>query len=259
MEDYFTKIDQLETDLSWNLPELKQGIINVIGGNAGRFNLEIKISEFILEHYPVKEVHTILPDSLQSKLPPLPNFIFLKSTDTGSFAEADELENSITSADFSLLLGDFSKNSITTKSVLTAIIHSTRPLLLTRDTIDLIADSTPDQALMNDHIIYLASLPQLQKLLRSVYYPKMLLLSQPLLQIADVLHKFTLSYPAKIITLVSDQILLAENGSVRSVPLAKSGLSPLTFWGGELAAKITVMNHFSPGHFLDATTTAIFC
>ena len=259
MEDYFTKIDKLETDLSWNLPERKQGSINVIGGHAGRFNTEIKISEFITDKFPVKEVHTVLPDSLSTKLPPLPNFIFLKSTDTGSFADADELEDTIASADFSLLLGDFSKNSITTQSILTATGHSTRPLLLTRDTLDLLAESTPDQTLMLGNIIYLASLPQLIKLLRSVYYPKMLLLSQPLLQVAEVLHKFTLSYPAKIITLSSDQILLAENGFVRAIPLAKSGYLPFTFWSGELAAKIVVMNLFNPNHFLDATTTAIFC
>lgn len=259
MDDYFTKTDKLETDLSWNLPERKQGSINVIGGNASRFNTEIKISEFITENYPIKEVRTVLPDSLQSKLPPLPNFVFLKSTDTGSFADAGELEDTIASADFSLLLGDFSKNSITTQSVLTAINHSTHPLLLTRDTLDLLAESTPDQTLMCEDIIYLASLPQLIKLLRSVYYPKILLLSQPLLQIVEVLHKFTLSYPAKIITLSSDQILLAENGLVRAIPLAKSGYLPFTFWSGELAAKVAVMNLFNPNHFLDATTTAIFC
>ncbi|MBR2726131.1 hypothetical protein IKE87_02595 [Candidatus Saccharibacteria bacterium] len=259
MEDYFVKTEQLSTDLSWNLPELKQGMINVVGGNAQRFNTEIKISEFILENYPIKEVHTILPDSLKEKLPPLPNLVFLKSTDTGSFADTNDLADTLDSADYNLLLGDFSKNSITITAVATAISEASRPLILTRDTLDLIADATPDQILMHDNVIYLASLPQLQKLLRSVYYPKMLLLSQPLLQIADVLHKFTLSYPAKIITLASDQILLAENGFVRAIPLAKSGLSPLTFWGGELAAKITVLNLFSPGHFLDATMTAIFC
>ena len=259
MEDYFVKTEQLSTDLSWNLPELKQGMINVVGGNAQRFNTEIKISEFILENYPIKKVHTILPDSLKEKLPPLPNLVFLKSTDTVAFAYTNDLANTLDSADYNLLIGDFSKNSITITAVATAISEASRPLILTRDTLDLIADTTPDQILMCDNVIYFASLPQLQKLLRSVYYPKMLLLSQPLLQIADVLHKFTLSYPAKIITLASDQILLAENGLVRAIPLAKSGLSPLTFWGGELAAKIAVMNLFSPGHFLDATMTAIFC
>lgn len=258
MEDYFQKVEKLTNDLSWNLPELKQGSINVVGGSAQRFNLEVKISEFITSNYPVKEIRTVLPDSLKDKLPPLPNFIFLHSTDTGSFAEAADLTDTLNSGDFSLLLGDFSKNSITLKSVATAISSSTRPLLLTRDTIDLLADSDPSQTLMHENVIYLASLPQLQKLLRAVYYPKMLLLSQPLLQIAEVLHKFTLSYPAQIITLVSDQILLAENGQVRAIPLAKSGSLPFTFWGGELAAKITIHNFFSPHQFLDATTTAVF-
>ncbi len=258
MDDYLEKIDHLVTDLSWNLPELRQGSINVIGGTAERFNLEIKTSEFILDKYPVQEVRTILPDRLKGKLPPLPNFIFSKSTDTGSFAESDYLLDTIASADFTLFLGDFSKNTITQQSIAHVISESTRPLLLTRDTLDLLASSSPSQILMHDNIIYLASLPQLQKLLRSIYYPKMLLLSQPLLQIAEVLHKFTLSYPANIVTLVGDQILLVTNGHVRAIALSKSGYLPFTFFGGELAAKIAVFNLFTPHHFLDATSTAIF-
>jgi hypothetical protein len=86
----------------------------------------------------------------------------------------------------------------------------------------------------------------------------MLMLSAPLTQITEILHKFTLSYPAHIITLVGDQILLAEDGLVRAVPLEKSGYLPFTFWSGELAAKVAVINLYSPHRFLDAATTAIF-
>lgn len=258
MEDYYEKTDHLTTDLSWNLPERRQGSINIIGGHAGRFNSVVKISEFVAGKYPLEEIHTVLPDDLKSKLPNLPNFTFLPSTDAGSFADADEITKAIDSADYSLLLGDFSKNSITARALAAAVKEASRPLLLTRDTVDLIAEASPDAILMKENIVYLASLPQLQKLLRAVYYPKMLMLSAPLTQITEILHKFTLSYPAHIITLVGDQILLAEDGLVRAVPLAKSGYLPFTFWSGELAAKVAVINLYSPHRFLDSTTTAIF-
>ncbi len=86
----------------------------------------------------------------------------------------------------------------------------------------------------------------------------MILLSQPLTQIAETLHKFTLSYEVSIITFVGGHILVAKNGLVRAVPLEKTGYSPLTMWSGELAAKIAVMNLFNPGKPIEASVSALF-
>ena len=257
--DYFTKVESPPTkDLAWNIPEQKQGAINIIGGNSQNFRTEIKISEYLSTNYPIKTINTVLPDSLQSSLPSLPNFIFLSSTDSGSFASGDELASAINSADFSLLLGDFSKNSITAQALSTACQNSEQPLLITRDTVELIADHDPGRVLLRDNIILFASMLSLQKLFRAVYYPKMLLLSQSLIQVVDALHKFTLSYPVSIITLHSEQIIIAKNGEVKAVPMSKSGYLPATFWNGELAAKILTLNLFSPDNFTDATISAIF-
>ena len=99
---------------------------------------------------------------------------------------------------------------------------------------------------------------QMQKILRAVYYPKMLLLSQSLVQVAEVLHKFTLSYPVSIVTLYSGQILVAKDGKVKAVPVEKSGYSPMTIWSGELAAKIVALNLYNPNDFVAATVAAIF-
>ena len=111
---------------------------------------------------------------------------------------------------------------------------------------------------MNENIIIFASVAQLQKLLRAVYYPKMLLMSQSLVQVAEVLHKFTLSYPVHVITLHNEQILVAGNGIVKAVPLAKSDYSPLMIWGGEMAAKMVGMNLYNPGKTIEAIVGAVF-
>ena len=111
---------------------------------------------------------------------------------------------------------------------------------------------------MNENLIVLSSMPQLQKLLRAIYYPKVLLLTQSLMQVSEVLHKFTLSYPVTIVTLYNGQVLVARSGNLHALPLEKTGYTPLTFWNGELAAKITVMNLFNPNSELDATTAALF-
>ena len=59
-------------------------------------------------------------------------------------------------------------------------------------------------------------------------------------------------------TLHNEQILLADNGTVKAVPLEKSGYSPIMIWNGELAGKIVSMNLYNPNRFIEATCAAIF-
>ena len=257
--DYFEKLDKNPyEDLKWNIPERKQGTVNIIGGNAQNFRLEMKVGEFLTEKYPLEMVGLVLPEALKNKLPNLPNFKFLPATEAGTFADSQELVDVFDTADFNLVLGDFSKNAITGRAIAGACRKSERMILATRDAIELLAENEPEKLLMNENLILLASMPQLQKIFRAVYYPKVLTLSQSLMQVAEALHKFTLSYPIAIITLHNGQILVAEAGVVKAVPLAKSGYSPIEFWNGELAAKIVAMNLYNPNSFTGATLDAIF-
>ena len=256
--DYFEKLDSNPyEDLKWNVPERKQGVVNIIGGNGQSFRTEVKLAEYLSGSYPLETVNLILPDALKGKLPAIPNFIFLPSTDSGSLAESQELIDAFNSADYNLLLGDLSKNAVTGRAVASALKSSEKMTLITRDAVDLISENNPERVLMNENLVFFASMAQLVKLLRAVYYPKMLLISQSLVQVADVLHKFTLSYPVAIVTLHNGQIVIAHNGTVKALPLAKSGYSPITLWGGELAAKIVAMNLFNPNRFIEATVCAV--
>ncbi len=257
--DYFEKVEKNpDEDLGWNIPERAQGSVNIIGGNANSFRTEIKVAEFLANHYKIKEVNVILPDALKGKLPDLPNIQFLPSTESGSFDESQELINVFGTAEFNLILGDLSKNSMTARALASAYKSSEKSLLITRDAVDLLTETGAEKTLMNENLVLFASVAQLQKLLRAIYYPKMLLLSQSLVQVAEVLHKFTLSYPISVVTLHNEQILIASSGTVRAMPLSKTGYAPLDFWNGELAAKITALNLFNPNNFIGATTCAAF-
>lgn len=256
--EYFEKLEKNPyEDLYWNLPEQKQGLVNLIGGNAQSFRTEIKVAEFLGTKYPIGKINVILPETLKNQLPQFDNFKFLKATESGSFA-GDGLEETLNIADYNLIIGDLSKNSITGKAVVSACKSSEKPMLITRDAIDLIIENQPERILMNENINLFGSLVQLQKLLRVVYYPKMLLLSQSLMQVVEVLHKFTLSYPIGIITFHNGQILIAKNGNVKAVALEKSGYSPIMLWNGELSAKIVALNLFNPNSFEKATVSAIY-
>lgn len=255
--EYFTKLkDNHFEDLNWNLPERKQGSINIIGGNAKSFRTEIKIAEYLDKNSPVKDINVVLPDKLVGELPKLPNFVFVPSTDSGSLDESEELLAVMNRADYNLVLGDLSKNSITGRAVVKAL--DGKPTIITRDAVDLVTEHLTDETLMNEGLTIFASMPQLIKLFHAVFYPKMLLMSQPLMQVVEVLHKFTLSYPVGIITLHSGQVIIARDGKVTAIPIEETDYSPITIWGGELAARIAVMNLFNPENFLDATSAAVF-
>ena len=256
--DYFKKIEDgpLE-DLTWNIPERKQGTVNIIGGNSQNFRTPVKTAEFLGSKYPVENINVILPDALKEKLPPLPNFVFLPSTESGSFS-GEGLEKVLNSADYNLVIGDISKNSITAKELQGALKVTEKMTILTRDSVDIIAEGNPERLLMNENIIIFGSLAQLQKVLRAVYYPKMLLLSQSLIQVVEILHKFTLSYPVSLVTLHNGQVLIAANGNVVAEKKKKTSYSVLSIWNGELAAKIMAMNLYNPNNFISSCVASLF-
>lgn len=255
--DYLHKItDNPYGDLLWNIPEQASGSINIIGGNASSFRTPVKVAEFLAKSYPLKSVQLVLPDALSAKVPPLDNFIFLSSTESGSFRDGAELAGAIFAADASILIGDLSKNSVTKKAVASACDSSEKPLYITRDATDLVAESATDALLMNENLVFFASIPQLQKLFRAVYYPKMILMSSSLIQIAEALHKFTLSYPVSVITFLGEQILIAKNGEINAIPLENTHFTPLSLWTGELVAVIATLNLYNPANFLAATSLA---
>lgn len=263
-----TRKKPLYPDLLWNLPEQKQGSISVIGGNSQSFASAYRTSEYLQNHFTLKTVQLVLPDALRGSLPPLSNITFTPSTDSGSFAKSSELRsacsNSETGGTLPLLIGDFSKNSATTIALLDAIQSADKndksapvpPLLITRDGVDLL---TPEAQnfIHRQNLTLVASAAQLQKLFRALYYPKMILLSQPLTALLEALHKFTLSYPCALVTYHAEQIIVANNGAITTTPISDTRFTPLSLWNGQLAANIAVFQLFNPGKPLEATTAAI--
>ncbi len=256
--EYFEKFEKNPyKDLYWNVPDgQKIGEAAIIGGNAQNFRTPIKTAEYLTVNFPLKTVRIVLPESLKSKLPPLPDAVFLKDTAGGSFADSEGLLKTLDAVDFGLIAGDLSRNSVTEREIAKATEKSKKPLIATRDAVDLLVGQ--EKVLMRDDLTLVGSLVQWQKIFRGVYYPKVLMPSQPLVQVAEALHKFTLSYPTQVVTLHEGQILIAKNGKVVAVPLIKTTYSVLTIWNGELAAKILALNLYNPGKFIEATVASLF-
>ncbi len=262
--------EPLFPDLFWNIPEQKTGHIAVVGGNGQSFSTVIRTAEYLDKTFPFAHVETILPDALRGKLPPLANVEFTQSTTSGSFANSYRLQEHIQSSDATLVIGDISKNAATSVALATAIspfipentekaATSTKvpdPIILTRDSVDsLFSEGT--KWLMQPNIILVATTVQLQKLLRAIYYPRMIMLSQPLLPVIETLHKFTLSYPVTILTFHENQIIVAHQGKISTTPILQTNYSPIGLWSGQLASNILAFNLYNPNHRFEATTAAI--
>lgn len=243
-------------DLSWNIPEQKTGNILVVGGNSQSFASIVRTSEFLVNHFPIRQVTTLLPDSLRGKLPTTANVDFTAATNTGTFAKSALLNEYFTKSDLVLLAGDLSRNAETAIALTDAIKTVQGQLIITRDAADLLAPAG-ETLLKVPQLFLICSMAQLQKLFRAVYYPRMIMLSQPLIPTLETLHKFTLTYPATILTLHQDNIIVAHNGNISTTNIKSTNYSPLTLWSGQLAAKVAALNLFNPSQPFAATTAAI--
>ncbi|MBQ3293915.1 hypothetical protein IJG96_02165 [Candidatus Saccharibacteria bacterium] len=246
-------------DLAWNFPEQKQGTVSIIGGNREAFSTEVKIADYLFKHFPmIKEVKNHLPDSLKKKLPPFENLNFCPSTETGSFTPSNELTASIVGSDMVIVSGDLSKNSLTTVAIsrLIQFAPESTQFILTRDTVDLVKDEA-FSFIERDGIFLVASLAQLQKLFRALFYPRPILLSSPIFPIIETLHKFTLSYPVSLITFHERKIICASHGDLVTIDIATTDFTPLSLWSGDLVARLAAFAMFNPKKPLDAMVAAV--
>ena len=258
MEDYLQKFEENPySEVFWNIPERKQGNISVVGGNAQMFRATAKIAEYLETNFPLERVSLVLPDALKDKLPPLENLVWLGSTSTGSFANEEELAKIFNSSDANILPGELSKNTATVQAVASACVSSDKPLFITRDAVDLVAVDGADRLLENENLVVVCSMVQLQKLLHAAYYPKVVLLSSSLLQVAELLHKLTLSFPSAVVTLHNETVLVAKDGRVNAVPLEKTPYTAMNIWNGELVARMAALSLYHPD-FLEAAVASLF-
>ena len=247
------------SDLSWNFPEQKQGTVSIIGGNREAFSTEVKIADCLIKHFPmIKEVKNILPDTLKKKLPPFENFNFCPSTETGSLTPSNELTASIVGSGMVIISGDLSKNSLTAIAVsrLVQFADEAMPFILTRDTVDLVKNEAFN-FIERDGIFLIASLVQLQKLLRALFYPRPILLSSPIFPVIETLHKFTLSYPVSLITFHDGKIICANHGDVTTIDIATTNFTPISLWSGDLAAHLAAFAMFNPKNPLESMVAAV--
>lgn len=243
-------------DIEWNKPEQRSqaGRLGIIGGNKLGFAGVGEAYSIALEAGS-GEVRVLLPDVLRKTVPAtITDALFAPTNPSGglskeAFAEMKALAEWSTGI---LLIGDAGRNSETAILYEKFVTDYSAPLMITRDAFDLLAN-TLDLVVDRPQTALVLSFAQLQKLFRSVYYPKILTFSIQLQQLVENLHKFTVTYPVTIVTFHQDQLVVAHGGNVTTTPWE----NPMAIWRGGVAAKAASYWLWSPQKPLEAITASL--
>lgn len=243
-------------DIEWSKPEQKtqKGQLGIIGGNKLGFISVAESYETSLKTGS-GEVRVLLPDVLRKSIPPTMHDVIFGATNPSGGLAKDALTEMKALGNWSngiLLVGDSGNNSETAILYESFIKDYYGPLTLTRDAIDLVKNSSSLLVDRPDTLI-IASFAQLQKLFRSVYYPKVLTFSMQLTNLIEALHKFTITYPISVAVLHQNTMLVASGGEVTTTPFDE----PMKIWRGQTATIASVYWLWTPSKLLESVTASL--
>lgn len=242
-------------DVEWNRPEQRShaGKLAIIGGNKLGF-MAVSDAYKVADDLGAGQLRAILPDALKRSLPPtITDALFIASNPSGGFSREaiPDLLAAAHWADIVLLIGDMGRNSETAMACEQMLGSFSGNLVVTRDAIELFKPVN-ERLVSREKTTLVVSFAQLQKLFQSVYYPRILSFSMQLMQLVDALHKFTITYPATIVTFHQNQLIVAHDGDVVTQEFAE----PMAIWRGITATKAACYLLWSPTKPLEAVTTS---
>lgn len=243
-------------DIEWSKPEQKSqsGKLGIIGGNQLGFAGVAEAYSTALQT-GAGHIRVLLPDVLKKTLPPvITDTVFAPTNPSGSLSKDAIAEMNALGewAQAILMIGDAGRSGETAIVYEQFIQKYTGQLLLTRDAIDLVKNSS-DMLVERPNTVLIASFAQLQKLFQSVYYPKVLTFSMQLTNLVEAVHKFTITYPVTIAVLHKDHLIVASGGEVTS----QTWSNPMLIWRGTVAAKAAAYWLWTPSKPLEAITSSI--
>ena len=233
---------------SWP-PEQKRfaGKLLLVGGNKGSFFAVANAMQMAVKR-GAGEVRVVMPKSLKGKVPSMPEIIFAEAEASGAFGKLalSEILLQAAWADAVVVVGELGRNAETSVMIAEFLKICDKPIYLMRDAVDAAAADVMNWSLNETPVTLLATVPQLQKLLRTMYYPKMITLSMPTNQLVETLHKFTLSFEMTIMTYHNEQIIMAQNGEVITASMHDTGFTPINLWDGKAVVDTAILQLWNP-------------
>ena len=228
-------------------PEQKRfaGKILIIGGNKNAF-FAVANAMRVADKIGAGQVRVLMPSSVKGQVPATPEVYFAPAEKSSGAFGKEAISEMLIQADWAdavILIGDTGKNAETTVALAEFLRKCEKPVYLTRDAIDVVTPEAADWSMLREaSTSLLLTVPQLQKLLRTLYYPKVISLSMPTNQLIEALHKFTLSYQMTLVTFHNEQIIVAQNGEVVTQALTDTDWTQINLWGGSLMIQMALVD-----------------
>ncbi len=246
--DYWKKqgTQPLYPEVDLDRPEQRKlaGKVLIIGGNKNAFFTVVSAMAAASKN-GVGEARVLMPSSMKNQVPITPD-VYFAPAEKGSGAFGKESINEMllqaSWADAVIIIGDIGRNAETTLALADFLKTCDKPVYLTRDAIDAAMLGVADWSIRTAKTSLLLTLPQLQKLFRTLYYPKVISLSMPMNQLIEALHKFTLSYSMVLATFHNGQIVVAQKGNVVTQALTDTKWTQLTLWAGTLLVQMVLVD-----------------
>ena len=243
-------------DIKWSRPEQRSqaGKLAIIGGHEQGFAAVGESYRVAMEE-GVGDIRVLLPDVLQKTIPStITDALFVPSNPSGGFSKESwsQIEATAEWADGLLLPGDAGRNSETAILYEQLIRQTSVPMTLTRDAVELLK-SCYVPLLERPQTLLVVSFAQIQKIFASVYYPKVLTLTMPLIGFVEALHKFTLTYPVAIAVLHNENLIVAKSGKISST----SWTNAMAIWHGQTAARASVYWLWNKSKVFEAVSTSL--
>jgi len=243
-------------DIEWSRPEQRTqaGKLAIIGGNKLGF-AAVAESYNTATVLGAGQIRAIMPADLKKLIPPtITDAYFVASNLSGGFSRdaLPELTAACRWADVCLLIGESGRNSETAIAFETLLDSHDGHLVITRDAADLLRP-VGDKLVNRPQTTLILSFAQLQKLMQSIYYPKILSFSMQLMQLVEILHKLTITYPATIVTFHQNQLVIAYDGQV----VTQEFSDPMMIWRGTTATRAASYLLWEPKKPLEAITASI--
>lgn len=238
-------------DIEWSRPEQKTlaGKLAIIGGNKLGFASVGEAYDTAMKT-GAGQVRAILPEDLKRSIPAaITDTYFVPSNPSGGFSREalPDIMAACAWADVCLLIGDTGRNSETAVALETLLDSHTGHLVITRDAADLLRPVS-EKLVNRDRTTLIVSFAQLQKLIQSVYYPKILSFSMQLMQLVETIHKFTITYPVTIVTFHQNHLIIANGGEV----ITQEFDDPMMIWRGTTATRAACYLLWEPKKPLEA-------
>ena len=252
-------VDQpLFPEIEWEAPQntRQKGEMLIVGGSPHGFASVANSFEFTKEA-GIGRVKVLMPDATERTVKDfISDIAFLPSTPSGSFSKRGLSEMKAYALDVwgTLVVGEFGRNSETAALIEGFLMSTTGKVILTKDAVDYAITSYPRPILFRDNTVLVASLSQLQKLLRNAGMPENVKFEMGFEQLAQFLSKLSSEASSVIVTAHHKHIYVAVGGNVTVTPLS----SDETLWQTKTGSFVSVFWLQHEGKALEAVTTGVY-